>query len=389
MQAKMQLPGLTEPVDWRSPASLGRVLLLGFLLVVFLNTASIAFWEFRINNPWVIGDWLINYQGGFVRRGLTGEVFLKLSALTGAPPSLFVVLTQLTAYFFYFYFAWRLLARQESLLPFLLLIVSPYLFLFQVYGPEGGFRKEVLHFALLAFLAWSSVAKSRELLERSFMVVMLAYPLLVLSHEMFAVYLPWVVALYVRGKTLDWPLVRKLGLLILPSAIAFAVTMRFPGSVETVAAICASLGKYAHPVCLDDGAIAWLQAGVEFGSGLVSNRIEHAWYIPVYIVATIFALVAFVPLTGRLKVLWANRLMVLCIMASVLASLPMFFVAIDWGRFIYIHLVSLFLVILTIQPSASDPSKGAILDRYPVLRYTLIAIAAAVYATQWRLLHFY
>lgn len=389
MQARLQLPGLSEPVDWRSPATLGRVLLLGFLLIVFINTASIAFWEFRINNPWVIGDWLINYQGGFVRRGLIGELFILLSTLTGVPPSFFVVLTQIACYFLYFYFAWRLLSREDNLLPFLLLVVSPYLFLFQVYGPEGGFRKEILHIALLAFLAWTSVAKAPERLERSFAAIMLVYPLLVLSHEMLAVYMPYFIALYVQNQAFSWRLIGKLAGFVLPSFVAFAVAMSFPGSAETVAGICASLGKYAHPVCVHDGAIAWLQVGADFGNGLVSGRVENAYYIPVYIAATTVALLAFIPLAARIKLLWQSRLSVLCIAASILASLPLFFVAIDWGRFIYIHLVSLFLILLTIDPGEAASKKAGILSGYPAIRYGLIAIAAAVYATQWRLLHFY
>ena len=382
--------GFLATFDWRSPEMLGRLGLLLFLEVVFIYTAYLGFLLFRFNDTWLLGDWLINYEGGFVRRGVTGEIFLLLSGLTDLPPMLFVVFAQLACYLVYLYFAWRLLDRQDRLLPFLLLIVSPFIFLFQVYGPGGGFRKEVLFFALLAWLAFASINRSRESFDRVFIAAMLGYPLLILSHEMLAIYMPWIVALYVRDRPFSWPLVRRLGLLIAPSVVAFALAMRFPGSAETVAAICDSLGRYAFDRCVDAGPIAWLQVDTAFGIGKVSQKIANH-YLPVYAAATLFALIAYVPLASRLRRMWQNRLMMLLIASSVLGSLALFVVAIDWGRFIYIHLVALFLVLLTIEPAEGESATGplSLLSRQPVLRWALIVLVAGVYATQWRLLHFY
>ena len=37
-------------------------------------TAYPGWQTMAVRDPWVIGDWLINYAGGFVRRGLMGEL---------------------------------------------------------------------------------------------------------------------------------------------------------------------------------------------------------------------------------------------------------------------------------------------------------------------------
>src|SRR5262245_54468967 len=43
------------------------------------------------HDNWGMTDWLINYQGGFVRRGLPGELFYRLSHLTGIPANEFAL----------------------------------------------------------------------------------------------------------------------------------------------------------------------------------------------------------------------------------------------------------------------------------------------------------
>ena len=39
----------------------------------------------REMDSWIIGDWLINYSGGFVRRGLAGAVVMLMHRSTGVP----------------------------------------------------------------------------------------------------------------------------------------------------------------------------------------------------------------------------------------------------------------------------------------------------------------
>lgn len=50
-----------------------------FLMLVFLAFSFIETYCYE----WCFGDWLINYQGGIVRRGLLGELFFIFSKITG------------------------------------------------------------------------------------------------------------------------------------------------------------------------------------------------------------------------------------------------------------------------------------------------------------------
>ncbi|MDA7704176.1 hypothetical protein N8794_00950, partial [Candidatus Pelagibacter sp.] len=48
-----------------------------FLSLIIYTTLSIFFSAISFN--WTFQDWHINYDGGFVRRGLSGEIFSSLN----------------------------------------------------------------------------------------------------------------------------------------------------------------------------------------------------------------------------------------------------------------------------------------------------------------------
>jgi len=104
-----------------------RSLITPFLILVFLDTVRLALVGLRENHAWKVGDWLINYQGGFVRRGLIGEFILSISSWSGFEPALFVVILQSLCYLIFFFFALLLLRQQKSLQLYVLLIFSPFI----------------------------------------------------------------------------------------------------------------------------------------------------------------------------------------------------------------------------------------------------------------------
>ena len=60
-------------VDYYLSITFFILIILGGLLNTFSNKTY-------LNDSWTIGEWLINYQGGFVRRGFLGEgIYFLLS----------------------------------------------------------------------------------------------------------------------------------------------------------------------------------------------------------------------------------------------------------------------------------------------------------------------
>lgn len=63
---------------------LATATLICFALIrgFYLNIAS----NLTFNAPWTVGEWLINYAGGFVRRGAPGELIYRISISFGISP---------------------------------------------------------------------------------------------------------------------------------------------------------------------------------------------------------------------------------------------------------------------------------------------------------------
>jgi uncharacterized membrane protein len=75
-----------------------HTLLPCFLAVSRLATLAGAVLLYKEHHSGTIADWLINYHGGFVRRGLTGEIALGLSSLSSFNVGIIIVVLQLLCY---------------------------------------------------------------------------------------------------------------------------------------------------------------------------------------------------------------------------------------------------------------------------------------------------
>jgi|GEM_PF-1275773 len=65
------------------------------ILIIFFGVATIEQFYKSISwghNNWCMTECLINYAGGFVRRGLPGELALSASSISGIPPNMIVVI---------------------------------------------------------------------------------------------------------------------------------------------------------------------------------------------------------------------------------------------------------------------------------------------------------
>ena len=49
-----------------------------YLVIIFLLSVLFLSQKFLYPSDWTTSEWLINYQGGFVRRGFIGEIIYKI-----------------------------------------------------------------------------------------------------------------------------------------------------------------------------------------------------------------------------------------------------------------------------------------------------------------------
>ena len=124
-----------------------------FLKLVFLISflfISINFYEMVVERSYYeYSDWLINYQGGFTRRGLVGEFLYILYSITNIRLDLLLYLFVMSLYILFFYFLFKILDKTN--LDFLntLIIFSPFSFIYLATSKTLAGRKEILLFFLI------------------------------------------------------------------------------------------------------------------------------------------------------------------------------------------------------------------------------------------------
>ena len=120
---------------------------------VFLSTFSlIKLFGNSINlDTYEYGEWLINYQSGFIRRGIVGETIYKLSYIfnNNIQISFFIILSFICL--LYYRLNYILLKNIKFDFLNIFIIFSPLFYLFFVIINGVGIRKEIL---LYVFYLW-------------------------------------------------------------------------------------------------------------------------------------------------------------------------------------------------------------------------------------------
>lgn len=340
------------------------VLYFSFFHGQYIYIVSLA----RGSYPYQTSEWLINYGSGFVRRGLFGTLFLLLT-----PDKSWIVwlvfFFQFSLYAVVFvYFALQLKRRQPNW--FLTLIIcSPAAICFSGWDPGAFGRKEAIGFIVLIALV-QSIQKDRSIrYEISWLSVgIILYTAGILIWEPIALLIPSIA--YVVSKSPQVSLVFRFrrSLTALFSAISFVgflLSSIFHGSGDDVRKICENLianGLQGEDLC--GGAIYWI--GVNLNSGIHQVIESYPAYL-IYLPLGIFALApyAFTPWLSR------HKFYLLC-SAGFLA--PLFIIALDYGRWISMFIVSSLIVLLA-------------LDEIPNLRNKSMKYIAIGYISVWGIPH--
>ena len=322
----------------------------------FLPYYFFGIWIFIVIGAWHqvgfhegfnIGDWLINYEGGFVRRGFVGECLYLLARLTGVTPVIYLVIFQGIIFAVYFYYSWRMLKEKSDLVKYAFLIFSPFLFTFAINSQAGGYRKEIIYFAVLSYVTYAYSFFDSKKFERVFSLVLLFYPLVILTDELGLVILPLLFALYweklkmPRGKILLRPVL----LLLLNGFFFLLVFFHHRVSHEQVDNIVRSILSVGYDPH-GSGAIGALGATTSSNMKDTFHSIVYAHYFSVYPLALFLCSLAFVSLGSELRQSLRSRPLFLGLLFSFFLLIPVYIIANDWGRWTYILMVEIFMVIV-------------------------------------------
>ena len=159
-------------------------LLINFLLITVLILRDIYYMQNGVlgnHNDSGLTEWLINYQGGFGKRGLPGEIFYQLNNYVNIQANYLWIVICLSSYFILLYFFLKKIKNIFSIE----LVTSTIVLGMPVYT---GFlwKKDV--FGILLLLFCLQLFKLRSLFSLKFILINLISIIALLSHETFIFY---------------------------------------------------------------------------------------------------------------------------------------------------------------------------------------------------------
>ena len=119
-------------------------IIIFFFLFLILNY---IFFNYRIlsrENGYILGDWVVNYSSGFIKRGFLGHFFYYLSTNFNISIINIVFLFSTTIYSITIYFFYKIIKYRLNNYYIFLFILLPSTFLFNFFDPLTVGRKEIL-----------------------------------------------------------------------------------------------------------------------------------------------------------------------------------------------------------------------------------------------------
>lgn len=314
---------------------------------------------------WHITEFLINYQGGFVRRGLLGEIILCLYNYTGLSPYIFIISICIVSYVTLTWFIIKSFIKNGYtlfVLPFVFFLGGPIINNFWV-------RKDVLLIVLFISIIYFSLKKSnwKLIFVNLFLIVGL------LIHESIGFFcLPILLLILVsqkrnfskKGKAFIKSIITSISQL-LPSIFTFLCVLYFKGSQSISSQIWASWKPVDFPIQdIDDSQIPTAIDGVSWslkhGLSLTMQMLNNfngdiyapiAWSLIIliiyYIVTNIsklnYSILNYKPYK-KFNITNLSNILIF----QLLTIIPLFILGADYGRWVFFWITTSFAIVLLV-----------------------------------------
>ena len=326
----------------------------GALFLWLVYSAGCLFYAYR-GDPWSHGDWLISYSGGFIRRGLMGEVIFYFGSLSGIPIAWIVASIQIAAAGVFFFGLAFILFLKNITLGQLTVLLNPLSVGYVLVDPATAGRKEIMILALV--VVWGVLETRTATLSVSKIILGLSMVIVVLSHEGLFFFIPLflLVSISTRPTLRMRELAQRSFLLLAPSSLALLFVVAVQASA-TAEQLCAPLLGAGYTPYTCDGAI--YSAVLGNADGAASALSWLASFPSSYILYLLF-LLGFLALSGLVMYSASSReskfpfwTQIALVLSAVSFTTPLFLVAVDWGRFV--HVVAVVITIAVISLSITD-----------------------------------
>ena len=323
-----------------------------FYLKIYLITLlifAIFFFIQKYNNlvEWTISEWLINYQGGFTRRGFLGEIIFQLNKFSTLTIRETILIFQILSYLIYFYLVFKILKNSNIHLVLVFAIFSPIFIIYPIAEVEVLGRKEI--FIFISFLLVLSIFSKKIITIKDFIFFSIILTIACLIWEGLLIYLSFFLFILFLKNNLNFNkiFILKVFLSLLPVFISFYFIIYFRLNSEELKVMCNSVNE-----CY--GAMSYLNRDISSNIGEVKAKFELSYLIRYVLIL----LIGFMPLfllilnsKFNFNLKFNNKYFFSFTFFLVFfPSFSFYYIAQDWGRWINIsYTLSLFTYIFCLK----------------------------------------
>ncbi len=313
-----------------------------YIIFLFLLSSFYLCSVYLLNVNNAMSEWVINYGGGFVRRGFIGEIIFQLSDFFKINlRDCFLILQILLYLFYYILIYWIFSAFKKNFLLWLA-ILSPVFFSFGLYELEALGRKEILMYIFFSYNFYLFYKFKN--INLNYIYTYLSLLILILNHESVIFYFLFYLFFFtVIDKKKDLRFYVLNFLLILTVLIPSYLIYIHPHSITDNLAMCKRLLNISNENC---GLAA------NFTTASISRHIsEVSWRlvdVKNYTLIFIFGFTSIFLLIYKSKLInkiisYKFNLLVILILCS-LPGLLLFYIAVDSGRWtsMLYHMLAIF-----------------------------------------------
>ena len=316
------------------------LLFLGFCGIVFLYS------KYDVSNDSTISEWLINYQGGFTRRGLIGEICFHLAKFFKTDLRFVIFLLQVFTYLTFLFLTYNFF-KNLNINSFLLFVIfTPIFLLYPVAEIEVLARKELfLYIYFLCFLILSNPNSNYHKYVNLYIVIIT--PIVCMIYEEIILFFPFIVACLITQRNVKkFSTFFKICFLFLPSILIIIYFFLFPLTIEDHNIMKESLLSNFNEKCYMSCSLLIINDINQFGTmidfmyGKNSTQDILKFVLRYFLIILIgFFPLFFISYHSKFKnenifSIFKFKNILFLILFLFIPVIPLFIFAYDWGRWV-------------------------------------------------------
>ncbi len=309
-----------------------------FLILLSVSFFIYFLWLIKLlgDFPWryVFTDWIINYEGGYVRRGLLGEFSVNLSKIFHLNIKYIFFIVHLFIFFIFHYFFYKFFSNFNRNYFFYLLCFSPLVFLYPISTFEAFARKEIFYitFFLINCYILAKIENRKLAFWTTNTLVLLSY----FIHEsslLFIYFYYFSFLIFLKRK--EYPL--KINEIIFVFIILiFLIFLTFiPVTDEKMLKMVTFISENFYEVSRFTGAISSLQGNLRDATSFWTSNPANFFDIFQHILIIHFVFI-FIYFLFKFNFFKLGKFYLIFTLITFFSPIILFILGWDWGRFVYI-----------------------------------------------------